>query len=141
MKKILLVDDDKDLSQSLERALKAHGYDVTLAFSATEGLRKARAIKPDAIILDVLMETDTAGFEFIYQIRSMDKGSRYKEVRDTPILLHTAINRVTNFRFSLNERISYLPSNSGMLTKPVPIDLLLNRLSRMLSPALAVAGD
>lgn len=131
MKKILLVDDDKDLCQSLEKVLKDNGYEVTLAFSAVEGLKKTLAVKPDAIILDVLMETDTAGFEFIYQIRSTDKSSRYTAVRDTPIVLLTAINQVTNFRFSLGDKDSYLPDISGMLTKPVQIEDLLSRLKQL----------
>lgn len=131
MKKILLVDDDKDLSHSLEAVLKAHGYDVTLAFSAVEGLRATLALKPDVIVLDVSMETDTAGFEFVYQIRSKRDSSRYKTVRDTPIILLTAINQVTNFRFSLNDKESFLPDLSEMLTKPVQIDVLLNKLKEL----------
>ena len=131
MKKVLLIDDDKDLCQSLEAVLKSHGYDVTVAFSATEGLKKTLALKPDAIVLDVLMETDTAGFEFIYQIRDARTDSRYLSVQNTPIVLLTAINQITNFRFSLNDKQSYLPSISGMLTKPLQIESLLEKLKQI----------
>lgn len=131
MKKVLLIDDDKDLCQSLEAVLKSHGYDVTVAFSAAEGLKKTLALKPDAIVLDVLMETDTAGFEFIYQIRDARADSRYLSVQNTPIVLLTAINQITNFRFSLNDKQSYLPSISGMLTKPLQIESLLEKLKQI----------
>lgn len=131
MKKVLLVDDDKDLSRNLEAVLKSHGYQVVLAFSAAEGLKKTLAEKPDAIVLDVSMETDTAGFEFLFQIRSKRDSSRYKEVRDTPIIMLTAINQVTNSRFSLNDKESFLPDISEMLTKPVQIDVLLNKLNTL----------
>lgn len=131
MKKILLVDDDKDLSHNLEAVLKSQGYQVALAFSAAEGLKKTLTEKPDAIVLDVSMETDTAGFEFLFQIRSKRDSSRYKDVRDTPIIMLTAINQVTNSRFSLNDKESFLPDISDMLTKPVQIDVLLNKLSTL----------
>lgn len=131
MKKVLLIDDDKDLCQSLSAVLRTQGYEVAVAHSATEGLKTTLALKPDAIVLDVLMETDTAGFEFIYQIRDERDSSRYLSVRNTPIVLLTAINQITNFRFSLNEKQSYLPSISGMLTKPLQIESLLDRLKQM----------
>lgn len=131
MKKILLVDDDKDLSHNLETVLKAKGYAVAVAHSAAEGLKKVLTEKPDAIVLDVSMETDTAGFEFAYQIRSQRDASRYKAVRDTPIVLLTAINQVTNHRFSLNDKDSFLPDINAMLTKPVQIDVLLSKLQEL----------
>ena len=97
-KKVLFVDDDKDLTGNMERVFKAQGYEVAVAHSSVEGLTKALAFRPDVIILDVSMETDTAGFEFAYQIRSKRDSSRYKEMRSVPILLLTAINQVTNSR-------------------------------------------
>ncbi len=131
-KKILLVDDDRDLGDSLGTVLRQHDYDVTLAFSAAEGLRKALALKPDLIILDVSMETDTAGFEFVDQVRSKRQTSRYRGIRGVPIVLLTAINQVTNSRFSLDDRQSFLPDVGGVLTKPVRIDTLLARVGEAL---------
>ncbi len=126
--KILFVDDDSDLAERLGAVLRHHGYDVTLASSARDGLRTALALKPDVIILDVSMETDTAGFEFVGQLRSQRAGSRYREIRATPVVLLTAINQVTNSRFSLDDRQSFLPDVSAVLTKPVRIETLLARL-------------
>ena len=131
-KSILLVDDDRDLVRNLETVLRQHDYEVTFATSASEGLRTALAKKPDLIILDVSMETDTAGFEFLNQVRSKRPTSRYREIRGVPIVLLTAINQVTNSRFSLDDRQSFLPEVSGMLTKPVRIDALLARVKEIL---------
>ena len=128
MKKVLLVDDDRDLLRDLGQVLRGEGYDVATATTATEGLRVALSFRPDVIVLDVLMETDTAGFEFAYQLRSERADSRYREIRTTPIVLLTAINQRTHFRFSLNEKASFLPDNVEMLTKPVQIEALLGRL-------------
>jgi CheY-like chemotaxis protein len=133
-KKILLVDDDRDLGESLRAVLRQHDYDVTLAYSASEGLRTAVSLKPDLIILDVSMETDTAGFEFVDQVRSKRQTSRYSAIRDVPIVLLTAINQVTNSRFSLDDRQSFLPAVGGVLTKPVRIETLLAKVGEIVRP-------
>ncbi len=126
--KILIVDDDRDLVASLAQALKMNGYEVVTAYSGSEGLRALLEEKPDLMILDVMMETDTAGFEISYQIRSDRETSKYREVKDTPIIMLTAINQVTNNRFSLNEDQSFLPGINDFLTKPVKIDDLVEKV-------------
>lgn len=129
-KRILLVDDDKDLVAALSQALKVNDFDVVEAFSAAEGLKKVLSEKPDLVIFDVMMETDTAGFEAVYQIRSNRETSRYKDVKNVPIIMLTAINQVTNSRFSLNAEQSFLPSISDFLTKPIDVDELLEKINR-----------
>ena len=129
-KKILLVDDDKDLVTTLAQALKMNNFDVVEAFSGTEGLKKVLSEKPDLVIFDVMMETDTAGFEAVYQIRSKREGSKYAGVKDIPIIMLTAIDQVTNSRFSLNADQSFLPNISDFLTKPVDIDELIAKIKK-----------
>lgn len=129
-KKILLVDDDTDLVASLGQVLRGNGYTVVEAYSGAEGLKKLLADRPDLMILDVMMETDTAGFEITYQIRDTRDSSRYAEVRTVPIIMLTAINQVTNSRFSLNEKESFLPGVNDFLTKPVKIEDLLEKVKR-----------
>jgi len=131
MKKVLLIDNDQDYVTDLEQTLNANGYQTATASRADDGLRTALAFKPDVIVLEVMIENDTAGFEFAYQLRSDRESSRYREIKDTPILLVTAINQATNFRFSLNEKASFLPPGVDMLTKPAPIDVLLARLQQL----------
>lgn len=129
-KRILLVDDDRDLVATLSQALKINNFDVVEAYSAAEGLKKVLSEKPDLAIFDVMMETDTAGFEAVYQIRSDRETSRFKEVKNVPIIMLTAINQVTNSRFSLNAEQSFLPGISDFLTKPIDIDELLEKINR-----------
>ena len=128
-KKILLVDDDKDLVTTLSQALVYNNFYVVEAYSAAEGLKKVLSEKPDLVIFDVMMETDTAGFEAVYQIRSKRETSRYKDVKDVPIIMLTAINQVTNSRFSLNAEQSFLPSISDFLTKPIDIVELIEKIN------------
>jgi CheY-like chemotaxis protein len=128
-KKILIVDDDKDLVASLERVLLGNGYEVAAATSGAEGLRALLAERPDIVILDVMMETDTAGFEAADAIRSRRETSRYREFRDVPIVILTAIDQVTNSRFSMDQGESFLPGTNVFLTKPVDLDELLAKIA------------
>lgn len=132
-KKILLVDDDKDLAVSMAQALKVKGYEVSLAYSGAEGLKQLLEVKPDLVILDVMMETDTAGFEAAYQIRNGRETSRYREFRNIPIVILTAINQVTNSRFSMDQGDSFLPGISEFMTKPVDFDELFAKVERSLA--------
>jgi CheY-like chemotaxis protein len=129
-KKILLVDDDKDLVVTLAQAIKMNNFEVIEANSGVEGLKKVLSEKPDLVIFDVMMETDTAGFEAVYQIRSKRDGSKYAAVKDIPIIMLTAIDQVTNSRFSLNADQSFLPNISDFLTKPVDIDELIEKINK-----------
>ncbi|MCX8160975.1 MAG: response regulator [Candidatus Saccharicenans sp.] len=132
MARILLVDDDRDLTDSLGQVLRLKGYEVEIAHSGNEGLKKLLEVKPDLVILDVMMETDTAGFEAVYKIRSERPDSKYRAFRDIPIIILTAIDQVTNSRFSLNQEESFLPGRNEFLTKPVEVDELLEKISRSL---------
>ncbi len=128
MARILLVDDDRDLTESLGQVLRIKGYQVEVAHSAVEGLKKLPEVKPDLMVLDVMMETDTAGFEAVYKIRSERPDSKYREFKDIPIIILTAIDQVTNSRFSLDQEESFLPGHNEFLTKPVEVEELLEKI-------------
>ena len=61
--KILIVDDDADFVKSTSDLLAAHGYDVLSAPDGAAGLELARRERPDLMVLDVMMATQTEGFE------------------------------------------------------------------------------
>lgn len=127
-KKILIVDDDKDFAGNISKVLNSNGYLVYESHSAADGLADIIKIKPDLLVLDVMMETDTAGFEFVFKIRSRGRVSKYREVKDTPVIMLTGINQATNSRFSLDDRENFLPGINAFLTKPVDIDELLEKV-------------
>ena len=54
-KKILAVDDEPTILKMLETRLKAEGYEVFTAHSGEEGLQQCKSLKPDAVILDIMM--------------------------------------------------------------------------------------
>jgi CheY-like chemotaxis protein len=124
-KKILIVDDDQDQVNSLAHVLKSKGYDIAEAYNGSQCLKKLVEEKPDLIILDIMMDSDTEGFEVANQIRSNRPTSRYRDYKNIPIIMLTAINQVTNSRFSLDMEESFLPDVKDFLTKPVNFDELL----------------
>jgi CheY-like chemotaxis protein len=132
MAKILVVDDDTDLTASLEQILVQKGCQVATAASGADGLMALLAEKPDLVVMDVMLETDTAGFEAVDSIRSDRPGSKYREFRDVPIIILTAIDQVTNSRFSMDQEESFLPGRNEFLTKPVDIDELLEKVAACL---------
>lgn len=66
---ILIVDDDRSVTETFARALQQEGYDVTTALNPGVGLELAEHIHPDAIILDLRMPLIN-GIQFLRQVRS-----------------------------------------------------------------------
>ncbi|MFZ0033887.1 MAG: response regulator, partial [Sedimentisphaerales bacterium] len=61
--KILIVDDDPDLTKALKATLESKNYTVITASNGSEGMDKINTDKPDLLILDVMMSTLQDGFE------------------------------------------------------------------------------
>ena len=66
---ILIIDDDRDLVNSVEIILQTKSYQVRSAFNGKEGYDKIKKRIPDLILLDVMMATDTEGFDLAYKLR------------------------------------------------------------------------
>ncbi|MBC8449056.1 MAG: response regulator transcription factor [Chloroflexi bacterium] len=129
MPKILVIEDDLDMLAALRMPLEASGYEMIAAATAEEGLRKVKEVKPDLIILDVMLETTTAGFQVSLRLRSRDPKSEYAAYRHIPILMLTAIHTTTALRFGPDE--AYLPVDD-FVDKPIDPDVLLEKVRRLL---------
>jgi CheY-like chemotaxis protein len=68
MAKVLLVDDDVDIQEINRLVLGRRGHEVTLAYSAAEARTALTEWKPDVVVLDVMMESVTAGIELAKDI-------------------------------------------------------------------------
>jgi CheY-like chemotaxis protein len=120
--KILIIDDDPDLVEVVRLTLQASGFQVFSAAGGAEGLQKVKEIDPDLIILDVMMDYTTEGFQVSLELRSPDPASEYADYRDIPILMLTAIHSTTPLRFGPEQ--DYLPVD-GFVEKPLePADLV-----------------
>ncbi len=125
MPKILVIEDDADMVMAIRMPLEANDYEVFEAATGAEGLQKVKEIEPDLIILDVMMETTTAGFQVSLQLRSPSPESEYAAYRQIPILMLTAIHTTTALRFGPDE--AYLPVDD-FVDKPVDPDVLLEKV-------------
>lgn len=125
-RRILIVDDDVDLSDSLKVVFERAGYDTLTAASRLEGMEKIRTEQPDLIILDVMMETWQDGFEMSRDL----KGD--PQFKDTPILMLSSIEELTGIevKSSVGDPV-WLPVNA-FLDKPVAPDTLLATVRNLL---------
>ena len=129
--KILIIDDDADAVELIRIALEANNYDVFSAGNGTEGLKLVKEIRPDLIILDVMMDTATEGFQVSYQLRSNDPKSEYREFCRTPIIMLTGVSQKMHMKFSPDQDGDYLPVDE-FLEKPVRVDPLLEKIRKLL---------
>jgi CheY-like chemotaxis protein len=124
-KRILIIDDDPDQRLVVRLPLEAAGYDVKEATNSEEGRKMVLETKPDLIVLDVMMDSTTAGFQLALELHNRDAKSEFKEIRNTPIIMLTAIHSTTPLRFAPDE--DYLPVQT-FLEKPVDPELLLTKV-------------
>jgi two-component system response regulator MprA len=116
--KILVVDDERAVRESLRRALELEGYDIDLADDGRQALERLEAeAQPDAVILDVLMP-GIDGLEVCRTLRR--EGSRL------PVLMLTA-------RTQVEDRVEGLDAGADdYLTKPFALEELLARVRALL---------
>ena len=129
MAKILIIDDDPDIVTAVRLSLESAGHQITAASSGKEGLEKVKTEHPDLIILDVMMETHTEGFQLALKLHSPDPASNLKQFKDTPILMLTAIHSTTPMRYEPD--IDYLPVQL-FVDKPIDPDDLIKKVSWIL---------
>jgi DNA-binding response OmpR family regulator len=106
--KVLIVDDDEYFAESNRDLLEAYGYEVAIAHNGEDGIRLAREIVPDVMILDVMMTTDNEGFEVARKV------AEAVELRQTAVLLVTGMERALDH----------------VLEKPIAPDRLIHEVEK-----------
>jgi CheY-like chemotaxis protein len=129
MAKILIIDDDPDMVLATRLCLEGAGHEVVEASSGEEGLEKVVAEGPDLIVLDVMMDTTTEGFQLALTLRSPDPKSAYAAYRDIPILMLTSIHATAPTRVGPDQ--DYLPVDA-FIDKPIDPDALVSKVSELL---------
>ena len=123
--RLLIIEDNQRLCQAVAESLRAQGFAVDTAASATEGLRIWRAADYDAVVLD-LMLPDGAGFGALKEMR--DRGNM------TPVLILTALG-------SIEDRVRGLDGGADdYLVKPFAMQELIARLRALLRRPGAAMG-
>jgi len=125
--RVLVVDDERAVRDSLRRALELEGYDVELAADGEEALeRLAQNGEPDAVVLDILMPK-MDGLEVCRRLR--------REGHRLPVLMLTARDEVEN-------RVAGLDAGADdYVTKPFALEELLARLRALLRRTTSGSGE
>ncbi|HEX41833.1 MAG TPA: response regulator [Phycisphaerales bacterium] len=124
--RILIIDDDPDISEAMKIVLESHGYDVDTAADGQSGMDRIRAETPDVIVLDVMMNTPQEGFTLS---RELKQHPTYKKI---PILMLTSVKDKTGIDFkAVAGDDTWLPVEE-FLDKPVPPDILISKIESLL---------
>ena len=126
-KKILVVDDDPDFQEAMRLILENADYRIVQAFNKEDGKRKVVSESPNLIILDIMMEGMTDGFQFLYEV----VGSKEERKTRIPVLAVTSISQKTQFKFSPAADENFFPADD-YLAKPVEPKELLVRVEALL---------
>ncbi|GAB2777552.1 response regulator transcription factor [Nocardioides salsibiostraticola] len=115
--RVLVVDDDRAVRESLRRSLEFNGYDVSLAGDGAEALAGIGSVNPDVVVMDVMMPR-LDGLETTRALRTAGN--------DVPIIVLTA-------RDAVGDRVEGLDAGADdYLTKPFALQELLARLRALL---------
>lgn len=114
-KKVLIVDDEQDIVESLQFVLEAAGFECHCAYNGEEGLNLAREILPDLIILDVMMPKIN-GFKIC---RLLKYDSKYRNI---PILMVTARSQMED------KQIGEETGVDEYITKPFELDEIVEKV-------------
>lgn len=123
-RKVLLVDDDADLVAVNQAVFAARGFAVETAYNGGAGFERARDGRPDVIVLDVMMSTNSEGFDLARRLRGDDA------TRGIPLIMVTSVNSTVPFTFEPDG--VFLPVDR-FLEKPVPPETLVAEVEGMLA--------
>jgi DNA-binding response OmpR family regulator len=118
---VLIVDDDRDLVEACALYLEKEGYDVYMAHSRPDGMKKVKEINPDLLILDVMMDEADDGIVMAQDLR---RGGF-----TTPILMLTSISKVTGMKYGKDNEL--IPVNDFQ-EKPIEPSKLLAKVKELL---------
>ena len=125
--KILVVDDQRDIVDTISFSLQQEGYEVLTAFDGLEALAVARAEQPDLIVLDVMLPKEN-GYQVARYLR--------EDEREGKIAKRTKILMLTARTVPEKQREEFLQTWSGaevFMYKPFDLDELVRQIGEMLS--------
>ncbi|MFO0937950.1 MAG: response regulator transcription factor [Gemmataceae bacterium] len=117
--RILIVEDDRELTKSLSEDLTQEGYEVMVASDGPEGLRKAQALLPDAIVLEV----DLAGMDGLAVCKELRAGER---TRNVPIIM------VASQADEMAMVLGYSSGADQYVAKPISNKVLVHKIKALL---------
>ena len=120
--RVLLIEDERDLVDSLVPNLQREGYETYVAHDGQEGLRKAQTLLPDLVLLDIMLP-GLSGTEICRELRAGER------TRNVPILMLTAKAEETD------QVVGFTMGADDYVTKPFNVKVLLQRIKALLRRA------
>ena len=121
MARILVVDDDPDITFAVSLFLKREGHEVYGAASRAEGMKGLETFKPDLMILDVMMEQPDDGIAMAQELRRMGN--------TLPIIMLTSVGKVTGMSYGRDDELVPV---EAFFEKPVRPEDLLKKVAELL---------
>lgn len=133
--RILVVDDDVQVVDTLETLLQSVGYETFHAYRSDEGMELARTIKPDLMLLDVMFSGPPTpdGFETSRLIHDDP------DLRNIPVIILSGIKTVLGINFDVGPDDTWMPVKA-FLEKPVRPAKLLREIEKVLGPRVQAAA-
>jgi DNA-binding response OmpR family regulator len=125
---ILVVDDDPDIRDSITIILTSHNYTVHTASNGKEAVQALEEKKPDLMILDIMMASDTEGFDLAYDLRERPEFKSLPIIMLTSFLAKVREEGPGDFAYILGEQ---WPAQ-WLLEKPLDTRKLLDRIEAIL---------
>ncbi|MFZ0453857.1 MAG: response regulator [Ignavibacteriaceae bacterium] len=121
--KILLVDDDIDLLEQSKISFESKGYKVFIAENVDEGWQTFQKEKPDAVVIDLIMEEHDSGFILSYKIKKDEYG------KNIPVFILTSATYLTGFKFgvSTDEEKEWIYCDE-IINKPAVTENLIEKI-------------
>ena len=116
---ILIIEDDVDTSEAMKLTLESQDYTVFTADNPKDGIEKARAEKPDLIILDVMMP-EVTGLEVCRKLK------RNHRTADIPVIMFSALGTGTHLMLEKEDQAD------GYLQKPFTMSTLSEKVDQVL---------
>ena len=121
-KKILVVDDEPDVTTYFTAVLEEHGYETEIASNGAAAIEAIRTFKPDLVSLDITMPEQSG----VKTYRQIKEGEEFKGI---PVLIITGISH--DFKQFISSR-KQVPPPDGYLEKPVKPETLLAEVKRLI---------
>jgi two-component system phosphate regulon response regulator PhoB len=116
--RILIIEDERDLTEVLKYNLEREGYETLVAHDGHEGLRKAQTLLPDLILLDLMLPT-LSGIDVCRELRAGER------TRDIPIVILSAKAE------EMDQVIGFSLGADDYVTKPFSVKVLLQRIKAL----------
>ena len=129
-KRVLVIDDDADFRTAVATLLETEGYEVAEATTGHEGLERLADVRPDLVIVDVMMESAAEGYGVNQAIRYQPQ---FASLQDVPIVMISSIQESPDEIYARASEVGMIHPDR-YLTKPLDVPRFLQTV-RQLVPA------